>query len=101
VIIELEPLRRLAHTWPDPDPSQPAAIVRYELEPDGEGCRLTLSNLGVPAQYAGAVAGWHVFLEALPGAVEGVRTTWTMAREDEVRKRYAHLLPQAGEPAVS
>ena len=92
-IVEFEPPTRLAHTWPDPDPARPPALVRYELEPDGDGCRLTFSNLGVPAQYLGAVAGWHVFLEALPGAADGVRTPPSPEREAEVGKRYAHLLP--------
>ena len=41
-IIELEPLRRLTHTWPD-DPNAPA-ICRYEIEPDGDGCRLRFTN---------------------------------------------------------
>lgn len=103
-IVELEPLRRLVHTWPDPDPSKPPAVVSYELEPEGEGCRLTFANRGVPREYASAVAGWHAFLEALPGAAEGARTPWSMDRENELRARYAHLLPpgggaEGGEPA--
>jgi len=94
-IVELEPLRRLVHTWPDPDPSRPAAIVSYDLETQGDGCVLILANRGVPPEYASAVAGWHAFLEALPGAVEGVRTPWSMDRETEIRTRYEHLLPPA------
>lgn len=90
-IIELEPLRRLTHTWPD-DPNAPA-ICRYELEPDGEGCRLRFTNEGVPAQYVQSVAGWHVFFEALPGAAEGIRTKWTMDHEREVLEHYRRLLP--------
>jgi uncharacterized protein YndB with AHSA1/START domain len=96
VIVELDPPRLLAHTWPGPQ-DEPPAIVRYQLEPDGDGCRLVLANEGVPAQYAASIAGWHVFLEALPGAVEGIRTKWTMDRELEIGKRYAHLLPQRPE----
>jgi uncharacterized protein YndB with AHSA1/START domain len=90
-IIELDPPRRLVHTWPDGSPTP--AICRYELEPDGDGCRLRFANEGVPPQYVASVAGWHVFFEALPGAVEGIRTKWTMEHEQEVLKRYQHLLP--------
>ena len=92
VITELEPPRRLVHSWPN-GPGEPDGFVRYDLEPDGAGCRLTLTNSGVPAQYARAVAGWHAFLEALPGAAEGIRTKWTMAHEEEILVRYKHLLP--------
>ena len=91
-ILELKPLRRLAHTWPEPDPSRPASIVSYDLEPEGAGCRLTLANRGVQPEYASAVAGWHAFLEALPGAA--VRTPWSIERETELRACYGHgLLP--------
>ena len=84
----------MTHTWPAPDPSEPAAIVRYELEPDGAGCRLTLTNEGVPAMVASAIMGWHVFLRFLPGATEGVRSVWTPELEEALRPRYAHLLPE-------
>ena len=94
VITELEPLRRFAHTWPDPGQGPPA-IVRYELEPDGDGCRLRFANEGVPAQWIQSVAGWHAFFEALPGAAEGIRTKWTMDHEREILEHYRHLLPPA------
>jgi uncharacterized protein YndB with AHSA1/START domain len=91
-IIELEPLRRLVHTWPDG--TDTPAICRYELEPDGDGCRLRFANEGVPAQYVSSIAGWHAFFEALPGAAEGIRTKWTMEHEREILQRYKHLLPE-------
>jgi len=94
-IVEFEPPVRLAHTWPDPDPSGPPAIVRYVLEPDGDGCRLTFTNSGVPAAYVSAVAGWHAFLDALPGATAGVRTPWSAEGEKAILARYADRLPAA------
>ena len=93
-IIEFEPLRRLAHTWPDPD--HPSGIVRYELEPDGTGCRLRLINSGLPGKYARSIAGWHVFLDAIPGATEGLATVWSMEREEEVLKLYQAQLIAVG-----
>ena len=97
-IVEFEPPTRLAHTWPDPDPSRPPATVRYVLEPDGDGCRLTFTNTGVPPEYVSAVAGWHAFLDALPGAAEGVCTPWSAAAEAEILARYADQLPAAPPP---
>lgn len=98
-ITELEPPRRLTHTWPDPeDPRYADAYVRYELEPDGDGCRLRLTQTALPRKYLGAAAGWHVFLEALPGAADGIRTLWTMERETEMGARYRHILDALPEP---
>lgn len=90
VILALEPERRLVHTWPDA--GRPDSIVTYELEPDGDGCRLRFSQTGVPLNYLGAVAGWHTFFEALPGACEGVRTAWTAEREAQMGERYRDIL---------
>ena len=91
VIVEFEPPRLLAHTWPDPGHDD--AVVRYELTPDGDGCRLRFSNLGVPKAYLGSIAGWHLFLDALPGAIDGVHFTWTMEAEKVVLERYKDILP--------
>jgi len=91
VIIACEPMRLLAHTWPDPE--HPDSVVRYELEPDGKGCRLTLIQTNLTRKYVNAIAGWHTFLEALPGAAEGSRTAWRREREAEIGERYRHLLP--------
>lgn len=92
VIVELEPPRLLAYTWPDP--AHPDSIVRYELEPDGAGCRLILTQTGLGKDLVGSVvAGWHTFLEGLPGATEGAANPWTKAREDEVLALYQGRLP--------
>jgi len=91
VITEFEPPRVLAHTWPHE--THPGSIVRYELAPDGEGCRLTLSQTALSRKGLNALPGWHTFLEALPGAADGIATTWTRDREMAVGKRYAYLMP--------
>jgi len=98
-ITAFEPEHRLVHTWPEP--GHPAAIVTYELEPDGDGCLLRFSNTGVPRAFLGALPGWHTFFEALPGACEGERTDWTMERETEVGQRYQDVLAPHREGAAS
>lgn len=98
-IIELEPLRRLAHTWPDPaTPTSEEDFVRYDLEPDGDGCRLNFLQTGLPHMYLGAVPGWHTFFEALPGAIEGVRTPWSMERETAMGERYREVFAALPKP---
>ena len=52
--------------------------MRYELEPDGAGCRLTFRDILVFAGPRGSesitnavLGGWHNFLEALEAHLEG------------------------------
>jgi uncharacterized protein YndB with AHSA1/START domain len=93
-ITALEPLRRIAWTWPQPDGT--SSVVTFELEPDGDGCRLTLTEAGLSAsQAAGNAGGWHAHLEALEDACEGVRTSWAtlLEREAKVNARYKEAAP--------
>jgi uncharacterized protein YndB with AHSA1/START domain len=92
VITELEPPRLLAWSWPAD--SHPGSVVRWELEPDGEGCRLTLTQTGLSGPDLLSVAGgWHTHLECLPGAAGGVATPWRAEREREIVRLYAGRLP--------
>lgn len=92
VITALEPPRLLAWTWPAD--SHPDSLVRWELEPDGDGCRLRLIQSGLAALDLRDVAGgWHTHLECLRGAVDGVATPWRAEREREIAKLYADRLP--------
>ena len=91
VVTEFEPLRCFAHTWPHAE--HPASVVRYELAPDGEGCRLTLTQTAMKPGHVDVLIGWHTFLEGLPGAADGVRTPSRRDREIEIGERYRHVLP--------
>jgi len=86
-----DPPRTIAWTWSDMDGSK-ASLVRFDLEPDGDGCRLTLthSDLAV-ADAKGVPAGWHAHLEALQDAADGVFTSWDtlMEREKRIGPLYA------------
>jgi uncharacterized protein YndB with AHSA1/START domain len=94
VITAFDPPRLLAHTWPDQ--GHPDSVVRYELEPDGDGCRLWFSQTGLPAAYIDALGGWHFFLDAIPGAIEGRRHHWTKAAENELMALYKDRLAAVG-----
>jgi uncharacterized protein YndB with AHSA1/START domain len=90
VITELDPPRLFAWTWPSPE--HPESVVRWRLEPDGDGCRLTLHQTGLSAApLRNVAAGWHTHLEGLPGAVDGVTTPWRAEREWEFAKLYSDL----------
>jgi uncharacterized protein YndB with AHSA1/START domain len=71
-------------------------VVRFELEPDGDGCRLTLTHSGLSPKAgggAGVRAGWHAHLEALPDALESRTTAWeaTMVRAKALADLYPAL----------
>lgn len=72
-IVTLEPMRAFAWAWHEADYD---TLVRFDLEPDGEGCRLTLTHSGLrPEDGPETLGGWHAYLEALEKAAEGVATT--------------------------
>jgi uncharacterized protein YndB with AHSA1/START domain len=87
----LDPPRTLVWTWSEIDGSK-ASLVRFDLEPDGDGCRLTLTHSGLPtADSAGTLSGWHAHLEAVEDACDGVFTPWAtlVDREKRIAPLYA------------
>jgi uncharacterized protein YndB with AHSA1/START domain len=91
-VIAVEPLRKVAWTWPHPGGG--VSTVTFELEPDGDGVRLTLTESGLPAdQGAGNGAGWHAHLAGLEAACDGVPTPWStvIEREQAVNQAYKDL----------
>ena len=94
-IVINEPMRTFAWIWPNPDGSD--SLVRFDLEPDGAGCRLTLTQSGLtPKDGAGNAAGWHAHLAGLEDAAEGVKTPWATIIE---REAPLNLIYKARAPA--
>jgi uncharacterized protein YndB with AHSA1/START domain len=92
-IVALEPPRLIAWTWPEPKAPDRRSVVRFELEPDGAGCVLILTNDGlVKPDIYDVAAGWHTHLEGLPGAADGARTPWTAERAKIHAARYEATL---------
>ena len=86
-VVAFEPPRLFAWTWPEVD--HPNSVVRCELTRDGDGCVLRFSQSGMGTKWlAGTASGWHVFLEGLEGATEGVRTPGSIEREMALRPAY-------------
>jgi uncharacterized protein YndB with AHSA1/START domain len=87
VVVALEPPRLFAWTWPED--SHPNSVVRCELAPDGDGCVLTFTQSGMGKKYLTSVAGgWHVFLDGLAGAADGIHTAGSIEREKALRPGY-------------
>jgi uncharacterized protein YndB with AHSA1/START domain len=81
----VEPPRLLEYTWS-------GEILRWELEPTADGCRLRFTDVfDDRAIAADDGAGWHVALEALDTALDGrdVDSLALFDRADEMSKTYA------------
>jgi uncharacterized protein YndB with AHSA1/START domain len=65
--LEVDPPRRLSHTWQTPGASEQPSVVTYVLEPIENGTRLTLRHVGVAPNDAciGACLGWEACLIGL------------------------------------
>lgn len=86
-----DPPHTIAWTWSEMDGSN-ASLVRFDLEPDGAGTRLTLTHTGLAVEDSkGVAAGWHAHLEAVEDACDGVFTPWDklIEREKRVNGLYA------------
>jgi uncharacterized protein YndB with AHSA1/START domain len=87
-VLALEPPRLLEHSWFENIP--PAAIVRWAVEPDGEGSILTLTHsAGPPEDGPRTAAGWTQLLEALAvslgepdAAAGGGMDAWRRRRDE-------------------
>jgi uncharacterized protein YndB with AHSA1/START domain/DNA-binding transcriptional ArsR family regulator len=73
-IVEVDPPRRLAHTWrlaADADNPGRWSRVTFDIEPNGEVVRLTLTHEDVPAQQVtGTDRGWAKVLSNLKSLLE-------------------------------
>lgn len=64
-VLAAEPARLLRYRWGDD-------VLTWELEPDGDGTRLTLRHLTrVPDQIASFAAGWHICIDVLARFLAG------------------------------
>jgi uncharacterized protein YndB with AHSA1/START domain len=86
----VEPPRVFEHSFLD----DPDSFVRYELQPDGNACRLVLTAT-VPSRQAAIegkfLVGFHMSLEALEQVLDGLPAPWTLRRFDELSDRYGEV----------
>jgi uncharacterized protein YndB with AHSA1/START domain len=70
-------------------PGAENTVVRWVLQPEGEGCRLVLTHtLAVPDPLPSMLAGWHVHLDILSTALIGQPIAWPWQRWEELHERY-------------
>ncbi len=82
----------LEYTWPEAQAGGDS-LVRFELSPQGEGCRLVLIHtLKAGGDLADFASGWHWHLDALDDAVKGVGRTFDKPRWEALRAIYRATL---------
>jgi uncharacterized protein YndB with AHSA1/START domain len=97
-VLAFEPPALVAFRWG-------TDVIRIELEPEGDGTRLTLvDTLDELGKAARDGAGWHTCLDQLEHHLAGTQPSWsTSDRWREVHPAYVHALgPEAatiGPPA--
>jgi uncharacterized protein YndB with AHSA1/START domain len=75
IVLQVDPPRLLEHTF-----YGEASVVRWELQPDGDGCLLRLTHtMGAPVgpDSPKALAGWHTLLDLLEPLLDGASEPWT------------------------
>jgi uncharacterized protein YndB with AHSA1/START domain len=88
-VTALEPLRTLAITWGD------TGGVVFELEPQGDDVRLTVTHRRLPdhATLLKVGAGWHMHLDILVARVTGRQPEPFWEGWSRLRDEYDRRLP--------
>jgi uncharacterized protein YndB with AHSA1/START domain len=93
-VLRVEPPFLFEHTFG----SDPGSIARWELQPDGDGCRLTLTHTEPPGfervDAPRDLAGWHTVLDRLAGVVDDRPVPWAKEHWEGHRDHYAAALNQ-------
>ena len=97
-VTEFDPPRLLAFTW---GPS----VLRFELEADGDGCRLVFMDSLPREEAAKNAAGWEVCLERLEASLAGEEPAAEPPADhwSELHERYAERFgvdPEVGRRAM-
>ncbi len=85
-VIRYEPPYLFEHTFGD----DANGVVRWELEPDGDGCQLRLSHTVYASdELANFASGWHTHLELLEALLDGAPEPWNWDRWHAHKARYS------------
>jgi uncharacterized protein YndB with AHSA1/START domain len=88
-VLRVEPPRLLEHTFG----GDPGSTARWELEPDGDGCRLLLTHTEPPGFDANNaprdLGGWHTLLDLMERTLAGAPVEWRSEHWEAHRDRYA------------
>jgi uncharacterized protein YndB with AHSA1/START domain len=98
-ITELREPELIAYTWNE---GETDSLVRFELEPDGDGTRLMLRHTFEGevdlSSYGG---GWHHHLEQLIAQMAGTPISWDTNRYRELKSEYERRAQQRREAELA
>jgi uncharacterized protein YndB with AHSA1/START domain len=98
-ITELRELEVLAYTWNEGETN---SVVRFELEADGDGTRLTLQHtFEGEVDFASFGGGWHHHLEQLMAQIAGNPIDWDTNRYRELKSEYERRSQQRREAELA
>jgi uncharacterized protein YndB with AHSA1/START domain len=103
-ITRLDPPRLLSYTWGGE--SDEDSEVTFELAPEGDQVRLTLTHRRLPDRgaMANVAGGWHTHLRFLSDQLEGRAPAnfWSLFTtiEGEYERRFAATSPQCALPPI-
>jgi Activator of Hsp90 ATPase homolog 1-like protein len=101
-IVELDEPRLFAFTWRAAE--RESQLLRFELEPDGDGTRLVFTHELPRPDSAKVAAGWQLCLDDLELALAGTpRAEFPEGRWVELHEEYAEqfgVSPESGRQAL-
>jgi uncharacterized protein YndB with AHSA1/START domain len=98
-ITELREPELIAYTWNEGDTG---SLVRFELEPEDGGTRLTLRHtFETEVDLSGYGGGWHHHLERLIAQMAGVPIGWDSNRYRELKSEYDRRAQQRREAELA
>ena len=98
-ITELREPEVFAYTWNE---GKTDSLVRFELEPDGGGTRLTLRHtFEGEVNLPGYSGGWHHHLELLAAQTAGKPIAWDTMRFRELKSEYERRAQQEREAQLA
>jgi uncharacterized protein YndB with AHSA1/START domain len=98
-ITELREPELIAYTWNE---GKSDSIVRFELEPDGDGTQLRLRHtFEGEADLPSYGGGWHHHLELLVAQIAGKPIAWDTIRYRELKSEYERRAQQEREAQLA
>jgi uncharacterized protein YndB with AHSA1/START domain len=103
-VLELEEPRLFAFSWRPDAVEEQETLLRFELEPDGDGTKLTFTHELPRPDTAKVAAGWQLCLDDLELSLGGEpRAEFPSDRWVELHEAYAEqfgVSPEAGRKAL-
>jgi len=103
-VVEIDPPKRLSHTYMFTTRDEPATLVTWELEPRGDGCRVTVTHSGWTEAHKApekSAAGWREILGLLKSEVETGQIPFKTRAMYSVMNKMLFMMPKSTRTEVA